>query len=80
MHELGILRHIVKTVENISIENKISKVKHITLEVGKASGFVPRYLIKLFPLAIDHHPVLKKVKLCIIEVAGEKLLIKEIGY
>ena len=38
MHELGILCQIVKKVNGIANENQISKVKHITLEVGEASN------------------------------------------
>ncbi len=80
MHELGILYHIVKKVYNITIENGISKVKHIALEVGDASGFVPRYLKKLYPIAIDAYPTLKEAELRISIVAGKGLVIKEIGY
>lgn len=80
MHELGILRNIIKTVNRVIIENNIKKVKHIALEVGKASGFVPMYLKKLFPVAADAYPALKNTELRIREVPGKGLLIKEIGY
>lgn len=43
MHELGTLRQIVKIVTKIADEKGIKRIKHITLEVGKASGFVPYY-------------------------------------
>lgn len=80
MHELGVLRHIVKTVNRISEENLIPKVKHIALEVGEASGFVPQYLTKLFPIAVEAYSSLKKAELKINIVPGTSLLIKEIGY
>ena len=80
MHELGVLREIVKTVNRIADEKVISQVKHIALEVGDASGFVPKYLTKLFPVAKDACSALKKAKLIIQVVPGNKLLIKEIGY
>lgn len=80
MHELGILHQIVKKVNGIALENQISKIKHIALEVGENSGFVPQYLTKLFPVAIDRYPVLKKAKLLIAMVPGKGLVIKEIGY
>lgn len=80
MHELGVLHQIVKTVGRIAEENRIPAIRHITLEVGVSSGFVPRYLHKLFPVAVDSCPVLEKAKLCIETVPGKGLTIKEIGY
>ena len=46
MHELGVLIEAVKTVNRIAEQNHISKVKHMTLEVGETSGYVPMYIIK----------------------------------
>ena len=80
MHELGVLHQVVKTVSRIAEENQVRRIKHITLEVGAVSGFVPQYLTKLFPVAADSCPVLKRTKLCIEMVQGRGLSIKEIGY
>ena len=80
MHELGVLHHIVKKVNGIASENRIAKIKHIALDVGNSSGFVPRYLTKLFPVAIDAYPVLRETELRIAVVPGNGLVIKEIGY
>lgn len=80
MHELGVLNQVVKTVGRIAEENRIPAVRHITLEVGAASGFVPQYLHKLFPVAVDSCPVLEKAELRIETVPGRGLTIKEIGY
>lgn len=80
MHELGVLREIVKTVGRIAAQHHVAAVKHITLQVGDRSGFVPQYLTKLFPVAIDGHPVLQHAELKIETVADDRLLIKDIGY
>ena len=80
MHELGVLREIVKTVSKAVEENKIKRVRYITLEVGDCSGFVPYYLTKLFPIAADSYPPLKKTYLNISPVPGKGLVIKEIAY
>ena len=80
MHELGVLHHIVKTVNGIAEKNQIPRVRHITLEVGDASGFVPQYMHKLFPVAVDSCPVLQEAQLRLVTVAGTGLVIKEIGY
>ena len=80
MHELGVLFQTVKTVDRIAAEHKIKRIKHITLEVGTESTFVPAYLEKLFPLAVDRSPVIHDAKLRIRMVPGNSLVIGEIGY
>ena len=56
MHELGVLCQIVKKVNQVALDNQINQVKHITLEVGEASSFVPIFLEKLFPVAVENFP------------------------
>jgi len=80
MHELGVLRHAVKTVAGIAEKNNIKKIKHITLEVGRESDFVPMFLEKLFPAAVDGFPLMQSAQLRLEMVPGRGLQIKEIGY
>jgi len=80
MHELGILNHVVRTVGRIAKENGIEKIEHITLDVGKASGCVPAFLEKLFPIAIEKQPEMRDAELRIILSEGKGLSIKDIGY
>ncbi|MBR5129231.1 MAG: hydrogenase maturation nickel metallochaperone HypA [Firmicutes bacterium] len=80
MHELGVLMEAVKTVNKIATQNKIERVKHITLEVGEESSYVPMYFMKLFPLAIDGFSVLESAELKIVMAHGKGLQIKDIGY
>lgn len=44
MHELGLVTHVVRAVEEIAEENHLSKVASVTLEIGEVSGIVPDYL------------------------------------
>lgn len=45
MHELGLLDAVIKTVDGIMAgESDVKGVSRITLEVGKLSGVIPRYL------------------------------------
>ncbi|MCI9136366.1 MAG: hydrogenase maturation nickel metallochaperone HypA [Lachnospiraceae bacterium] len=44
MHELGIVFHIVKTVENVAVENQVSKVGKVVLQIGEVSTVIPSYL------------------------------------
>ena len=80
MHELGVLTQVVRTVSRIADQNKIKKIKHITLDVGSESSFVPVFLEKLYPVAIDQITLLKDSKLIICMVPGNGLQIKDIGY
>ena len=80
MHELGVLTQIVRTVSRVAEENKIKKIKHISLNVGNESSFVPIFLEKLYPVAIDQSELLQGSKLIIHMVPGSGLQIKDIGY
>lgn len=80
MHELGVLCHVVRTVERIARENHITRIKYITLEVGDASGYVPYYLDKLFPHALQCCPEIGTPVLKLVNVTGNRLQIKDFGY
>lgn len=80
MHELGVLRHAIQTVERIARERQIQRIKHITLEVGESSGYIPFYLQKLFPVAAELADVTRGAQLRLVMTPGRGLLIKDIGY
>ncbi len=80
MHELGVLRHALKTVCDIAEKHNIKCIKFITLEVGEASSVVPAFLKKLFPVAIESVPLFSNAQLRIVRAPGNGLIIKEIGY
>ena len=44
MHELGIVFHIIDTIEEIAKEQNLKKVASVTLEVGEVSTVIPSYL------------------------------------
>lgn len=44
MHELGIVFHIISSVEQVAAENDLEKVSAVVLELGEVSGVVPDYL------------------------------------
>ena len=80
MHELGVLCHVVRTVGKIAAANDVKHITYITLEVGEESGYVPYYLNKLFPNALQFAPQLGTPALKLINVPGKKLQIKDFGY
>ena len=44
MHELGLVNYVVKEVGKIAEENKVSRIRSVTLEFGEVSGIVTSYL------------------------------------
>lgn len=80
MHELGVLNHALKQVEQVAVQNNIERIKFVTLEVGSDSSFVPIFFEKLFPVAIDGIKLFENAKLKIEMANGKNLIIKEIGY
>ncbi len=51
MHELGTIYYVMKTVENLAVENKLTRIGSITLEVGEVSGIVPEFLTEFWEYA-----------------------------
>lgn len=59
MHELGIVFHVIKTVERLGQENALSRVASVTLELGEVSGVVPRELESCWKWAVERTELLK---------------------
>lgn len=53
LHELGIMIHIVETIENYAKQNSLTKIDTLVLLVGELSPVVPRYIEACYPAAID---------------------------
>lgn len=80
MHELGVLTQALGRVQRLADEKGIGRIKHVALEVGEVSGFVPEYFKKLFPAARSMFPALESSELKLQTVPGRGLVIKEIAY
>ena len=52
MHELGTVFYVIKQVEQLCVENKLSTVGSVTLEVGEVSGIIPKYVQDCWDWAI----------------------------
>lgn len=52
MHELSILKEVIRIVENTVVEQKLNKVASIVLEVGELSGILPNFVKELYPIAV----------------------------
>lgn len=63
MHELGIVFHIIKRVEEVCAENRLSAVASVTLEVGEVSAIVDTYLLDCWKWAVEKTEALKGCEL-----------------
>ena len=63
MHELGIVFHVIKSVEEIAQENELTKVSAVTLSIGEVSGIVPSYLTDCWRWAADRSEMLRGARL-----------------
>jgi len=53
LHELGVVIEVIKTVENIAIKNKLTKIDTLVLQIGELSSMIPRYIEACYPAAVD---------------------------
>ena len=45
MHELGIVMHVIRTLEEVAEENHVTRIGSVTLSVGEVSGVVHEQMI-----------------------------------
>ncbi len=45
MHELGIVKHVIRTLHDVAEENNVRRIGSVTLEVGEVSGVVIEQLV-----------------------------------
>lgn len=70
MHELGIVFHIIRSVEGVAEENGISRVSAVTLELGEVSGIIPSYLTDCWRWACDKNDLMRGAELVIEEISA----------
>ena len=63
MHELGIVFQIIKSVEKVGEEHKLSKVSAVTLGLGEVSQVVPKELIDCWNWAIKKTTLMAEANL-----------------
>ncbi len=59
MHELGIVFHVIKTIEEVAEEQGLTEVSSVTLEVGEVSTVIPEYLEDCWKWACKKHELMK---------------------
>jgi hydrogenase nickel incorporation protein HypA/HybF len=63
MHELGIVFHVIKSVEQVAKENNLTEVASVTMEIGEVSTVIPDYLKDCWRWAIKKSDLLSKADL-----------------
>lgn len=63
MHELGIVFHVIKSVERVAEDNNLEKVSAVVLELGEVSGVVPDYLTDCWKWAAAKTELVKGAEL-----------------
>lgn len=63
MHELGIVFHIIRSVEQVGAQNDLTHVQAVTLQLGEVSGVVEHYLTDCWRWAAERSELLKGARL-----------------
>lgn len=63
MHELGTVVYVIDTIEKLAVEQNLTAVSSITLEVGEVSGIVTDYLSGFWLYARRDSDLLKETEL-----------------
>ena len=65
LHELGIVYHIIRDVENVARANGVRRVSSVTLLLGEVSGVVPDLLLDAWRWAADKKPITEGAELIV---------------
>ncbi|MCH3962058.1 MAG: hydrogenase maturation nickel metallochaperone HypA [Solobacterium sp.] len=63
MHEMGIVTHLAKTLDELAVEKHISKYGSVTLQVGEVSGIITDLFVDCWNYFRVKHPLLKECEL-----------------
>lgn len=53
MHELGIVYEVIKIVDEFVVENDLTRVDKIVLEIGQLSQTIPHFVEACYPAAVS---------------------------
>ena len=76
MHELSVLAAAVDLAEETAQANNLDRLAWVTLEVGQASGYLPIFFQKYWPIVVEGRSVFEGCELRITEKRGEALCLE----
>jgi hydrogenase nickel incorporation protein HypA/HybF len=65
MHELGVVFHIIDDVTDVGLENDLTSITSVTLQLGTVSSVIPEYLTDCWKWAVKKTELLKDAELII---------------
>lgn len=65
MHELGIVFHMIDTLERVAKENRVENIRSVTLELGEVSGVIPHELTSCWDWAVKKTDFMPQARLVI---------------
>ena len=63
VHELGIVFHMIDTLEEVGRQNELSAIRRVTLDLGEVSGILPDYLLDCWKWAVNRTELLRGAEL-----------------
>ncbi len=69
MHEIGIVRQLVRTVTDFAAQHGVSRISEVVVDCGELSLVIPDYLRELYP-PVTKGSILENAKLSIHMVPG----------
>ena len=69
MHEIGVVRQVIRTVEDFAKENDIKEVSEIVLDIGELSLVIPKYVEDIYAVTTEG-TILEGTKLIINVIPG----------
>ena len=70
MHELGIVFHMIDTLEEVGRANELTSISKVTLNLGEVSGVLPDYLLDCWRWAADRTDLLAGAELEIVPISA----------
>lgn len=63
MHELGVTFHIMDHLEKVAVENEVTKIYKVVLELGEVSTVIESYLQNCWRWAAKKRPLFEEAEL-----------------
>lgn len=73
MHELGIVFHICRSVEDVARQNNVRRVTAVTLELGEVSGVLEDYLQDCWNWAVSKSDLMRGARLQVAVIPAKTL-------
>ena len=69
MHEIGIVRQLVRTVTAFAEENRVHEIREVVVDCGELSLVIPEYLEEIYPVVVKDS-LLKDTRLTVHIIPG----------